>query len=109
MVLGIFFHLMIGGRTGMKLLFYIGFILLALFISICLPRVLFRMISKTQTVFIVILLVNIMILGFGSLWWFHTETDGISQGIGLIVYGLAFVVMDIIALLLVTTQKGKTP
>ncbi|WP_010095347.1 hypothetical protein [Ornithinibacillus scapharcae] len=91
----------------MKIVFFFGLMVMAFFISIYLARFLVRKTYKIQIALIIILIVNIIILGLGSLWWLVTETDGISQGIGIIMYGFAFVVINLISLFFLSVWNGK--
>lgn len=42
---------------------------------------------------------NLVILGIGGAWWFFTETDGISQGVGVTIYFISFVVISLLNLI----------
>jgi hypothetical protein len=70
----------------MKLIIFFGLIVFSLFVSLILGRKDLKNKKNPVTAIIVAILVNIVILGLGSLWWFLTETDGISQGIGVMIY-----------------------
>ncbi|SMQ77505.1 hypothetical protein SAMN05444673_2834 [Bacillus sp. OV166] len=69
----------------MKLIIFFGLIVFSLLVSLILGR---KDSNKKRPVTAIIkaLLVNIVVMGLGSLWWFLTETDGISQGIGVMIY-----------------------
>ncbi|HJV17676.1 MAG TPA: hypothetical protein VJ546_09905, partial [Bacillales bacterium] len=65
--------------------------------------------KKPVMVSIKAIFINFMILGFGSLWWFLTETDGLSQGIGVLIYFssmIAISIMNIISIY-IFTRKNK--
>lgn len=70
----------------MKLIIFFGLIVLSLFVSLIFSRNDLKNNNKPVTAFIKALLINITILGSGCIWWFLTETDGISQGIGVMIY-----------------------
>ena len=70
----------------MKLIIFFGLIVFSLFVSLILGRKDLKNKKNPVAAIIVAILVNIVILGLGSLWWFLTETDGISQGIGVMIY-----------------------
>lgn len=42
------------------------------------------------------IIINVIILGSGSVWWFLTESDGISQGIGIIIYLGSIIIISLI-------------
>jgi hypothetical protein len=72
----------------MKLAVFYGLIWLSLLGSLFLgKRDLFKR-KKVVTTIIKAILFNIIILGLGSTWWFLSETDGLSQGIGVLIYKL---------------------
>jgi hypothetical protein len=51
--------------------------------------------------------INFMILGLGSIWWFLTETDGLSQGIGIMFYFGSMVVLSIINMISISIFARK--
>jgi len=70
----------------MKLVVFWGLILLSLFGSLLLCWNNLKNDKKPLKAIINAIIVNIVILGLGSIWWFITESDGISQGIGIMIY-----------------------
>lgn len=85
----------------MKLVIYFSLIAFALVGSLFLTK---RELRKNKKSFIATvkgLLVNIIILGFGSIWWFLTERDGVSQAIGVLIYLGAMILIALIVILFV--------
>jgi hypothetical protein len=70
----------------MKLIIFFGLIVFSLLGSLILSKKDLTYRKKPVVAITKALLVNIVILGLGSIWWFLTETDGISQGIGVMIY-----------------------
>ena len=70
----------------MKLIIFFGLIVFSLLGSLILSKKDLKYRKKPVVAITIALLVNIVILGLGSIWWFLTETDGISQGIGVMIY-----------------------
>jgi hypothetical protein len=83
----------------MKIVFYFGLIVMALFISVMVGVFLIKKTRSLWAAFFMSYLLCFIILGSGSIWWFMTETDGISQGIGVLIYGIALAGIGIINLL----------
>lgn len=53
------------------------------------------------------LIINITILGSGSIWWFVSETDGISQGIGVMIYLGSIVAIVLIMTVIIFVYNKK--
>ena len=70
----------------MKLIIFLGLIVFSLLGSLILSKKDLKYRKKPVVAITKALLVNIVILGLGSIWWFLTETDGISQGMGVMIY-----------------------
>lgn len=70
----------------MKLVVFWGLIFLSLFSSLALGWNNLKNDKKPMKAIIKAIIVNIIILGIGSIWWLLTESDGISQGIGIMIY-----------------------
>ncbi|MEH6957623.1 hypothetical protein [Neobacillus drentensis] len=70
----------------MKLIIFFGLIVFSLLGSLILSKKDLKYRKKPVVAITKALLVNIVILGLGSIWWFLTETDGISQGMGVMIY-----------------------
>ncbi|PEQ88199.1 hypothetical protein CN481_20020 [Bacillus sp. AFS006103] len=70
----------------MKLIIFFGLIVFSLLGSLILSKKNLKYKKKPVVAITKALLVNIVILGLGSIWWFLTETDGISQGMGVMIY-----------------------
>lgn len=52
-------------------------------------------------------LLNGLILGIASMWWFFTEIDGISQALGILYYSIALVVISIINIISLKMIRSK--
>ncbi|WP_449621482.1 hypothetical protein [Robertmurraya sp. Marseille-Q9965] len=91
----------------MKLVIYFGLMVISLLVSILLGQFLLRKTKKLWIAFILSFLLNVVILGLGSVWWILTETDGISQGLGGLYYCIAMGGIGIIDLTLLLVIKGK--
>ena len=48
------------------------------------------------------IVLNVIVLGSGSIWWFLTETDGVSQGTGVLIYLGSFAGITLINLIFVS-------
>jgi len=70
----------------MKLIIFFGLIVFSLLGSLILSKKDLKYRKKPVVAITKALLVNIVILGLGSIWWFLTETDGISQGMRVMIY-----------------------
>jgi hypothetical protein len=90
----------------MKLIIFFGLIVFSLLGSLILSRKDLKYRKKPVAAIIKALLVNIVILGLGSIWWFLTETDGISQGIGVMIYLGSFVGISLIDMVFIYVWKG---
>jgi hypothetical protein len=94
----------------MKLIIFYGSIWLSLLGSLFLGK---KDLYKHKNAVISIIkaiLFNFIILGLGSIWWFLTETDGLSQGIGVLIYissMIAISFIDIIAIKFFMIRKNK--
>ncbi|MEH7130493.1 hypothetical protein V7103_20065 [Neobacillus drentensis] len=90
----------------MKLIIFFGLIVFSLLGSLILSRKDLKYRKKPVAAIIKALLVNIVILGLGSIWWFLTETDGISQGIGVMIYLGSFVGISLIDMVFIYVWNG---
>lgn len=54
------------------------------------------------------IILNSVILLIVSIWWFYSESDGLSQLFGIMYYGIAFVVISIINTIFLWLMKKKT-
>lgn len=90
----------------MKLVIFFGLIGVSLLVSLILGRNDLKNNKKSVTAIIKAILINIIILGLGSLWWFLTETDGISQGIGIIIYLSSIVGISLIDIVFIYVWNG---
>jgi hypothetical protein len=52
-------------------------------------------------------LLNVVILGLASIWWFETETDGFSQVFGVLYYCIPMGVIGVINLVVLLLIKFK--
>ena len=89
-----------------KLIIFFGLIVFSLLGSLILSRKDLKYRKKPVAAIIKALLVNIVILGLGSIWWFLTETDGISQGIGVMIYLGSFVGISLIDMVFIYVWNG---
>ncbi|PEQ83685.1 hypothetical protein CN481_23885 [Bacillus sp. AFS006103] len=90
----------------MKLIIFFGLIVFSLLGSLILSRKDLKYRKKPVAAIIKALLVNIVILGLGSIWWFLTETDGISQGIGVMIYLCSIVGISLIDMVFLYVWNG---
>ncbi|GAA0337833.1 hypothetical protein GCM10008967_30120 [Bacillus carboniphilus] len=51
--------------------------------------------------------ITITILGCASYWWFETDTDGISAGLGVIYYLIAMGVTILLNFIVLSVYKSK--
>ncbi len=94
-------------RLTMKLVIYFGLIIVSLITSVLLGRVQMKRSNKFWLAFLTAFLLNVAILGLGSIWWFLTETDGISQGLGVLIYCISMGVIGIVDLIVLSVMKEK--
>jgi drug/metabolite transporter (DMT)-like permease len=90
----------------MKLMIFIGLIVFSLFCSLLFSRNALKNNKKPLLAIIKALLINIIILGLGSIWWFLTERDGISQAIGVMIYLGSIVGISLIDIVFVYVWNG---
>ncbi|RDU35671.1 hypothetical protein DRW41_16120 [Neobacillus piezotolerans] len=86
----------------MKLVMFFGLIALSLVASIIVCLHDFKNNNKPMMTIFKGIIINLIILGLGSIWWFLTETDGISQGIGIMIYAgsiAGITIIDVIFIL----------
>ncbi|WP_059170487.1 hypothetical protein [Bacillus sp. FJAT-27445] len=82
----------------MKLFLFFGLIMISLSASLLISRKELKNNKHPVKAAFKAIIINIMILGTGSIWWFLTETDGISQGIGVMIYLGSAVVIALITM-----------
>lgn len=92
----------------MKLIIFFGIIIFSLLGSLIFGRNDLKKNKNPVTAIIKALLINIIILGVGSIWWFLTETDGISQGIGVMIYLGSIVGISLIDMVFIYFWNGLT-
>ncbi|MGK0466228.1 hypothetical protein [Clostridium sp.] len=80
----------------MKLFVFWGLIVVSIYGSLTLGLNDIKNNKKPMNAIIKAILVNVIILGIGSVWWILTESDGISQGIGVMIYLGSIVVISLI-------------
>ena len=85
----------------MKLIVFFGLIVLTLLGSLIFGKNNLKNHKKQLTATIKAIMINIIILGLGSIWWFLTETDGISAGIGVMIYLGSMIVISLIDLVVI--------
>lgn len=90
----------------MKLILYIGLMVLAYIASLRLGQYMLKKDHLGKSILFSVLL-NSVILGSGCMWWFLTETDGISQMLGVIYYGVALIVISVINVMVLCRSKKK--
>jgi hypothetical protein len=91
----------------MKLVIFFGVMGISLVLSLLLGRYLLKRYNNLWKPLLISVLTNIVILGLGSVWWFLTETDGISQGLGVLYYCIAMVAIAVINLIVLSIPKSK--
>jgi hypothetical protein len=94
----------------MKLVAFLGLIGLSLIGSLILGKKDLNKHKKILTAIVKAIFLNVIILGLGSVWWYQTETDGISQGIGILIYissMIAISLMDVIVFYIWAVLKKK--
>ncbi|MDN4494487.1 hypothetical protein [Ureibacillus aquaedulcis] len=91
----------------MKLVIYLGLMIVSLIVSLFSGQFQMKRTNKFWLSFLISFLINVVILGLGSYWWFLTETDGISQGMGVLYYCLAMVVIGIVDLIALSVFKSR--
>jgi hypothetical protein len=91
----------------MKLVIYFGLMIVSLIVSVYSGHFQMKRTNKFWLSFLTAYLSIILILGLGSIWWFLTETDGISQGLGVLYYCISAGVIGIINLIVLSVIKGK--
>ncbi|WP_342431593.1 hypothetical protein [Neobacillus sp. FSL H8-0543] len=79
----------------MKLVLFFGFIGLSLLITVF-GYFSLKKTKKMGQLLLISFVIPGLILGGSSIWWFFTETDGISQMVGLFINGGALLVIGII-------------
>ncbi|WP_047986428.1 hypothetical protein [Ornithinibacillus californiensis] len=92
----------------MKVVIYFGLIIISFVFSIYVGSVYFRKNNTIFLAFVIAYLPTVLILGLGSIWWFLTETDGISQGLGVTIFVIAAGVIGVVDLILLSFLKGKS-
>lgn len=90
----------------MKLILFFAIIVFSLIISIIFTKNDLNK-DKSKSIVIKLIIVNGIILGISSLWWFLTETDGISQGVGVIINLVSFTSILIINIIYLYIKKNK--
>ena len=90
----------------MKLILFFAIIVFSLIISIIFTKNDLNK-DKSKSIVIKLIIVNGIILGISSLWWFLTETDGISQGVGVIINLVSFTSILIINIIYLYLKKNK--
>ncbi|MFK9090785.1 hypothetical protein [Bacillus salipaludis] len=88
----------------MKLLVFFALIGLSLSGSLVMIQLINN--KKRGTVMFYTIFFNLVILGLGSLWWFWTETDGISQGIRVMIYFGSFIGISLLDLIVIFVRDS---
>jgi hypothetical protein len=90
----------------MKLIVYFSLMLVSLIATILFGRDQLRK-SSLWRAFVKSFALTVTILGLGSVWWFFTETDGISQGLGALYNVVAIGVISLINIISLTLFRSK--
>jgi hypothetical protein len=91
----------------MKLVIFFGLMIISLVISLLLGQFLLKRYNNLLEPLLLTVLTNIVILGLGSVWWFLTETDGLSQVLGVLYYCITMVIIAVINLIVLSIAKSK--
>lgn len=91
----------------MKLAIYFGLVIFSLIVSVFFGHFQMKRTNKFWLSFLIAFITSIVILGLGSIWWFLTEIDGISQGLGVLYYCIVIGINGIINLVVLSIIKGK--
>ncbi|SHG82672.1 hypothetical protein [Ornithinibacillus halophilus] len=86
---------------------FIAWIVLSLTVSLFLGLLMLRKTDELKGAFLTAVIANFITLSLAGIWWFRTETDGISQVLGVLYYGLAVVIISIINWI-VLRKSGKS-
>lgn len=89
----------------MGLIFFLIPIIITFIISLTVMYSLRR--SNLMKSFLVLTGLNFAILGLAGLWWFHYETDGLSQVFGLMIYAGSFGVIELTNIAVLFWLKRK--
>ncbi|HWO78272.1 MAG TPA: hypothetical protein VNM69_20600 [Bacillus sp. (in: firmicutes)] len=90
-----------------RVLLYFSLMILSLIGSLFLAIFLFNKSYKLWSSFFAATIVNILILALSSYWWFATETDGISAGLGLLYNRIAIAVIAVITFVSLAVLNQK--
>lgn len=90
----------------MKLIIFFGLILITLVVSLIFGRHDLKNNNNPTKAIVKAILINVFLLGLGSIWWFLTETDGISQGIGVLIYLGSIVGISLINIVIIYVWHG---
>lgn len=80
--------------------------IISLVTSIYFGRLIIKRSNKFGLSFLMAFILNVVILGLGSIWWFLTERDGISQGLGVLYYCIAMGVISVINFIVLSFSKS---
>jgi membrane protein YdbS with pleckstrin-like domain len=89
----------------MKLFVFLGLILASIYGSLILGLNDIKNNKKPMNAIIKAIFVNVIILGIGSVWWILTESDGISQGTGIMIYLGSIVVISLIDTIVIYSRR----
>jgi hypothetical protein len=84
----------------MKLLLYLGFMVIALAASFSAGKYILKATKKLSLSLLSVLFSSAIILSFASCWWLLTEDDGISQGLGILYYTIAFFIINLMNMII---------
>ncbi|MFC0475775.1 hypothetical protein ACFFHF_11025 [Robertmurraya beringensis] len=91
----------------MKLILFFALMLFSLVLSLLVGRLSLKNSTNLWRPFMYSVFTNIVILGLASIWWFLTETDGISQGLGVIYYCIAMALISLVNLVVLSIFRSK--
>ncbi|MCM3602163.1 hypothetical protein M3175_15580 [Robertmurraya korlensis] len=91
----------------MKLVLFFAFMLFSLVLSLLIGRFSLKNSTNLRRPVMLSVFTNIVILGIASVWWFLTETDGISQGLGVIYYCIAIALISLVNLVVLSIFRSK--
>ncbi|WP_027409733.1 hypothetical protein [Anoxybacteroides tepidamans] len=89
----------------MRLILYWGVIVLSFGISLSVGLLQLKRKQQLFRSFFLAFFVNTAILAGGGIWWFFTETDGLSQGLGVLYYGAAAAIIAVVDLIVLSALR----
>jgi hypothetical protein len=90
-----------------KVLLFFSIMVVSLIISFLVGHKWYKREKKVWQAAIYSFLVNILILGSSSIWWFQTETDGFSQYFGVMFNCIALGIITALQAIVLLVRKFK--